>query len=249
MKMAIHAALVDRMDREIGKVLEQLRAMKAFEDTLILFLSDNGATAEMMIRDDGHDPAAPAGSAATHLCLGPGWSAAANTPFRRHKTWVHQGGICTPFVAHWPKGIAARGEIRRTPGHAVDLVPTVLELTGGRAPGAADDRAPPLPGRSLAPAFAGDGAVTHEYLWWLHEGNRAIRVGNWKLVAARGAEWELYDMSADPAESNNLAGRHPDKVEAMSREWARRMDEFAATAKKDLPAGALEKLKKKPKAE
>ncbi len=95
--MAIHAAMVDRMDREIGRVLEQLRAMGAFENTLIFFLSDNGASAEIMVRDDGHDPAAAAGSAASHLCLGPGWSTVANTPFRRHKTWVHEGGIATPL--------------------------------------------------------------------------------------------------------------------------------------------------------
>ena len=103
-KMEIHAAMVDRMDREIGRVLDQLRAMGAFENTLIFFLSDNGASAEIMVRDDGHDRHAPAGSAASHLCLGPGWSTVANTPFRRHKTWVHEGGIATPLIVHWPKG-------------------------------------------------------------------------------------------------------------------------------------------------
>ncbi len=109
MKMSIHAAMIDRMDREIGRVLDQLRAMGVLDDTLILFLSDNGASAEIMVRDDGHDPAAPAGSRATHLCLGPGWSTVANTPFRRHKTWVHEGGISTPLIVHWPRGIRARG--------------------------------------------------------------------------------------------------------------------------------------------
>ena len=131
-KMDIHAAMVDRMDREIGRVLEQIRAMGAFENTLIFFMSDNGASAEIMVRDDGHDRSAPAGSAATHLCLGPGWSTVANTPFRRHKTWVHEGGIATPLVVHWPKGIAARGEIRHDPGHLIDLVPTILEVAGAR---------------------------------------------------------------------------------------------------------------------
>ena len=128
--MAIHAAMVDRMDREIGRVLDQLRTMGVFDDTLIFFLSDNGASAEIMVRDDGHDPAAPAGSSATHLCLGPGWSTVANTPFRRHKTWVHEGGISTPLIVHWPKGISARGELRRDPGHVIDLVPTIRELAG-----------------------------------------------------------------------------------------------------------------------
>ncbi|MFM9168223.1 MAG: sulfatase-like hydrolase/transferase, partial [Verrucomicrobiota bacterium] len=108
-KMAIHAAMVDRMDREIGRIIAQLKAMGAFENTLILFASDNGASAEIMVRDGGHDPQAEMGSAATYLCLGPGFSNAANTPHRRHKTWVHEGGISTPLVAHWPAGIAAKG--------------------------------------------------------------------------------------------------------------------------------------------
>jgi arylsulfatase len=241
-KMAIHAAMVDRMDRELGRVLAQLRAMKALDDTLILFLSDNGASAEIMIRDDGHDPAAPPGSAATHLCLGPGWSAAANTPFRRHKTWVHEGGICTPFIVHWPRGIAARGELRRNPGHVIDIAPTVLEIAGGRFTAAAGAPAPP--GRSLVPAFTRDGVAPHDYLWWLHEGNRAIRVGDWKAVALKGGGWELYDLAADRAETRDLASAHPDRVAAMEREWTRRMEEFSATARQDAPA-AVEKKKKK----
>ena len=131
-KMALHAAMIERMDREVGRVLEQIRAMNAFENTLIFFLSDNGASAEIMVRDDGHDPSAIPGSAATHLCLGPGWSTVANTPFRRHKTWVHEGGIATPLIVHWPRGIAARGELRHDPGHVIDLVPTILEVAGAR---------------------------------------------------------------------------------------------------------------------
>ena len=115
MKMAIHAAMVDRMDQEIGRVVAQLEAMNALDNTLILFLSDNGASAEIMVRDEGHDRDCPPGSAATYLCLGPGWSTVANTPFRLHKTWVHEGGISTPLVAHWPQGIAARGELRTRP--------------------------------------------------------------------------------------------------------------------------------------
>ncbi|HEY7423648.1 MAG TPA: sulfatase-like hydrolase/transferase, partial [Gemmataceae bacterium] len=105
-KMAVHAAMVDRMDREIGRVLDQLRAMKALDNTLVFFLSDNGASAEIMVRGDGHDPDAACGTGATFLCIGPGWSTLCNTPFRRHKTWVHEGGISTPLIVHWPKGIA-----------------------------------------------------------------------------------------------------------------------------------------------
>ncbi len=122
--MAVHAAMVDRMDREIGRVLAQLRAMGAMDNTLIFFLSDNGASAEIMVRGDGHDPNAECGTGATFLSIGPGWSSLCNTPFRRHKTWVHEGGISTPLIVCWPRGIAARGELRHTPGHVIDFVPT-----------------------------------------------------------------------------------------------------------------------------
>ncbi len=129
-KMTIHAAMIERMDIEIGRILEQLRVMEAYKNTLIVFLSDNGASAEIMVLGDGHDTEAAPGSADSYLCLGPGWSNASNTPFRRHKTWVHEGGICTPFIVHWPNGIAARGELRHDHGHVIDLVPTILELAG-----------------------------------------------------------------------------------------------------------------------
>ncbi len=235
-KMAIHAAMVEVMDREIGRVLNQLRAMGKLDDTLVLFLSDNGASAEIMVRGDGHDPKAEPGSAGSFLCLGPGWSSTANTPFRRHKTWVHEGGIATPLIAHWPKGIAARGELRHTPGHVIDLVPTVLELAGGKGPA---DGAPPLPGRSLVPLFAKDGTVVRESIWWLHEGNRALRVGDWKIVAAgKNSPWELYDLSKDRSETRNLATEKPEKVRELVALWTRQFEEYAALAKKDAPSGA-----------
>jgi arylsulfatase A-like enzyme len=235
-KMAIHAAMVDRMDREIGRVLDQLRTMGVFDDTLIVFLSDNGASAEIMVRDDGHDPGAPAGSSATHLCLGPGWSTVANTPFRRHKTWMHEGGIATPLIVHWPKGISARGELRRDPGHVIDLVPTIRELTGAPRLGSSNSPpAPAPPGLSLVPAFARDGALKHDELWWQHEGNRAIRVGDWKLVAAgKDGPWELYDLATDRTETRDLASVHPEKVHEMTRRWEKRRDEFTALARRDL---------------
>ncbi|MCP5516311.1 MAG: arylsulfatase [Verrucomicrobiales bacterium] len=220
-KMAVHAAMVDRMDQEIGKVLAQLRAMDAFDNTLVFFLSDNGASAEIMVRGDGHDPQAPPGSAASYLCLGPGWSSAANTPLRRHKTWVHEGGISTPLIAHWPNGIRARGEWRRTPGHVIDLAPTILEVAGGRWPSTREGIAvPPPPGRSLLTVFARDEGLPRESLWWLHEGNRALRAGNWKLVAdARTGRWELYDLAADRGESRDLAAAMPAKVAELERRW------------------------------
>jgi len=235
-KMAVHAAMIDRVDRELGRVLDQIRGMEAFENTLIFFLSDNGASAEIMVRSDGHDRQAPPGSAASYLCLGPGWSTTCNTPFRRHKTWVHEGGISTPLIVHWPKGIAARGELRHNPGHVIDLVPTILEAVGGQHLEKCNGKpVPESPGKSLVPVFTKDGTVKHDYLWWLHEGNRAIRIGNWKLVAAKGDPWELYDLSQDRAETNNLALKHPDKVRQWEQQWNQRLGEFRELALEDLP--------------
>ncbi|HQR06924.1 MAG TPA: arylsulfatase [Gemmatales bacterium] len=223
-KMAVHAAMVDRMDREIGRVLEQLKAMKCLDNTLILFLSDNGASAEIMVRGDGHDPHAECGTGATFLSIGPGWSSLANTPFRRHKTWVHEGGISTPFIVHWPQGFAGRGELRHTPAHIVDVVPTILAAVGSKPLSA-------IPGKSLLPLFAKDGTVAHESIWWLHEGNRALRVGNWKIVAAgKDAAWELYDLSTDRSEAKNLAIEMPDKVAEMAARWDQQWTAYIADA-------------------
>jgi arylsulfatase len=240
-KMAIHAAMVDRVDREIGRVLDQVKAMNAYENTVVFFVSDNGASAEQMIRGDGHDPAAPPGSAKSYLCLGPGWSTASNTPLRLHKVWVHEGGISSPLVVHWPAGIRARGELRHDRVHFIDLVPTMLELAGGRRPETWEGKpVPPPPGQSLAPAFARDGAASHECLWWCHSGNRAVRVGDWKLVAEGAAgPWELYDLRTDRSESNNLAEKQPDKVRELADRWTRMAEEFRlqATADQAKPAG------------
>ncbi|MEO7650695.1 MAG: arylsulfatase, partial [Bryobacteraceae bacterium] len=209
-KMAIHAAMITRMDREIGRVLNQLKAMDAFRDTLILFLSDNGASAEQLIRADGHDPAAAPGSGRSHLCLGPGWSSNSNAPFRLHKSWVHEGGIASPLIAHWPAGIRDHGKLRHNPCHFVDLVPTLVDLAGGNANSLAPAGAPPLAGRSITPAFAKDGTVPREFLYFNHSNNRAIRVGDTKAVAiGKDGPWELYDLKTDRAEQKNLAPSQP----------------------------------------
>ncbi|MCX7825226.1 MAG: arylsulfatase [Verrucomicrobiae bacterium] len=229
-KMAIHAAMVDRMDREIGRVLGQLRAMGAFENTLIFFLSDNGADATLIVRGEGHDRAAPPGSWRSFLCLGPGWAAASNTPFRRHKVWVNEGGISTPLIVHWPKGIAARGELRHNAGHVIDFLPTVLDLAGGQANLPAG--APPLPGRSLVPVFARDNTVEREFLFFHHEGNRALRMGDWKLVSARedGNVWELFNLAADRCEKNDLAAQQRDRARQMEAKWTELETEFRRQA-------------------
>ncbi len=265
-KMAIHAAMVDRMDREIGRVVEQIKAMQALDNTVIMFLSDNGASAEIMVRDEGHDPALPPGSAGTHYCLGPGWSTVANTPFRMHKTWVHEGGICTPLVVHWPAGIKSRGELRKNPGHVIDLVPTILDVAGGKRPDTVAGKPIPVaPGRSLVAAFSKDNSATRDSLWWAHEGSKAVRVGDYKLVAAspslrgRGndeaeakqkpGEWELFDLSSDRAETNNLAAKMPEKVKELAAVWTRQQEEFAKQLAQDAPpdAGAAQKGKAKGK--
>ncbi len=234
-KMAIHAAMVDRMDQELGRIVAQLKAMNALENTIIFFASDNGASAEIMVRDGGHDPAAPPGSAKSYLCLGPGFSSACNTPFRRHKTWVHEGGISTPLIVHWPAGIKLRGELRHTPGHVIDVVPTVLELTGVRKPKEwKGEPLPEAPGRSLVPAFDKDILIERPSLWWLHEDNRAVRVDDWKLTAAKGEPWALYDLSADRAEQINLAAKMPDKVKQLERVWQEQTDRFSELARKTL---------------
>ena len=229
-KMAVHAAMIDRMDREIGRVLAQVRAMGAWDDTLIIFASDNGASAELMVRGDGHNQQAAPGSADTFLCLGPGWSSVANTPFRRHKTWVHEGGVSTPLIVHWPKGIAARNELRRDVCHVIDFVPTVLELAAAQP--ALPQGAPPFPGRSLVPAFAKDGAVTRDSVFFKHDGNRALRVGDYKLVSARQDQnaWELYDLADDRGEQHNLAVAQPERVREMAARWKELQDSFIRDA-------------------
>jgi len=232
-KMAIHAAMIDRMDREIGRVLDQIKAMGAFENTVVLFVSDNGASAEQIIRGDKHDPSAAPGSARSYLCLGPGWSSAANAPFRLHKSWVHEGGISSPLIVHWPEGLAAQGELRHDPCHFIDIVPTVLDVAGaGNYSGTWNgEAAPPLPGTSLAPAFAKDGVVAHEFIYFHHMQNRALRIGDWKLVAkGKDAPWELYNLKTDRCESENLADQHPEKVRQMSAQWQKYEDQFRRQA-------------------
>ena len=231
-KMAIHAAMIYRMDLEIGRVLSQIRKMKAFEDALVLFLSDNGASAEIMVRGDGHDTKAPPGSAYTYLCLGPGWSTTCNTPFRRHKTWVHEGGCATPLVVHWPNGINARGELCKTVGHVIDVVPTLIEVAGEKALKKWKRRtAPESPGQSLVQAFAQEGKTRGTPIWFSHDGHRAIRDGDWKLVAAKSQTWELYNLADDRNEVKNLAGKHPQKVRQMETLWLELQDNFGKVAR------------------
>ena len=233
--MAIHAAMIDRMDQGIGRLIEQLKAMGQFENTIIFFASDNGASAEIMVRDGGHDPNAAPGSAASYLCLGPGFSSACNTPFRRHKTWVHEGGISTPLVVHWPNGIAAKGQLRHTPSHVIDIVPTIFELADVDKPEDWNGEAfPKAPGKSLVSAFEADVVVERDFLWWFHERNKAIRVGDYKLTAAKGDPWSLYDLKTDRAESNDLASSLPEKASELKQLWQKQLDSITELASKSV---------------
>jgi arylsulfatase len=200
-----------------------------------------------MVRGDGHDPQAPTGSAATYLCLGPGFSSAANTPFRRHKTWVHEGGISTPFIVHWPAGIAGKNELRSAMAHVIDIAPTVLDLAGIEQ--VTEPEGPPLPGKSLKDSFSDPLAVLHDELWFYHEGNRALRQGDWKIVHAGGTrpfpwassdaaaaeetirgDWALYDLANDRAEQQDLSAQYPARVREMSTRWWQLRDQFLRDA-------------------
>jgi arylsulfatase A-like enzyme len=245
-KMAIHAAMVEMMDRAVGKIIAELEAMNALDDTLILTLSDNGGSAEIMIRGKGHDPALPPGSSGTYLCLGPGFSSLANTPFRRHKTWVHEGGIATSWIAHWPKGISSRSGLRTQPVHVIDVAPTILELAGVAPTSGSGDRPPPMQGRSFAACLTNPvAAPPHETLWWCHDGHRAVRVGDWKLVAAKNEPWELYDLARDRTEMVNLATGQPTRVAALEQAWMAINDECLRLAESD---GKQAEANAKPKA-
>lgn len=223
LRMAVHAAMIDRMDQGIGRVLQTVKEMGAEQNTLVLFLSDNGASAEFLDSwpdpRRGHRPGTPTGQPGSHRTLEIGWANAANTPFRENKMWMHEGGIATPLIAYWPAGIKARGKLSHEVGHVIDLMPTLLAVAGASYPRQFKERTlTPLAGRSLIPAWQGRrlGART---LAWEHEGNRGLRAGDWKLVAVFRGEWELYNLATDRTETNNLAARRPDKVKELATKW------------------------------
>jgi L-rhamnose mutarotase len=239
-KMAIHAAMVHRMDIEIGRVLKQIETMGALDNTIVMFLADNGASPEQILRGDGHDPSADPGSARSYLGLGAGWSTAANTPFRLHKSWTHEGGIRTPLVVHWPEGIKERGGFRHQAGHVIDIVPTLMELAGVALPETIDGlKVPPLHGRSLVPVMNDPKAPSpHDALWFYHDGHRALLAGDWKLVARHGMEPELYQISRDPCETHDLATSQPERVRGLDTTFRQISGELAALAAQDLPPAA-----------
>lgn len=160
------------------------------------------------------------GPADTYIGYGRNWANVSNTPYREYKHWMHEGGISTPLIAHWPAGITAKNELRKQLGHVIDLMPTCVEISGAVYPSTYKEKAiTPMEGLSLVPLFEGR-SLNRDTLFWEHESKRAIRLGNWKLVAkGRGAEWELYNMAEDRSELNNLAAVHPERVEALAAKW------------------------------
>ena len=241
-KMAVHAAMIDSMDTQIGRIFDFLKADPVrWENTLVMFLSDNGASAEIMVRGDGHNPRSTPGAGDSYLCLGPGWSSVSNTPFRRHKTWVHEGGIATPMIVHWPAQVRAALEPIASPGHVVDVAATILQIAANQI--AANQKpaidepgtGPSLSGQSLVPQWAvpngNSEPLERRVLWWQHEGNRALRDGDWKIVASgKKAPWELYDLANDRSETINLANDRPQVLEGLVKKWNALTDLFSAQA-------------------
>ncbi len=222
-KMAVYAAQIDRMDWNIGRLVRYLREDGVLENTIIIFLSDNGGCHEggPFGQNFRPDLTGPIGSERSYHSYGRGWAHASNTPFRKYKHWVHEGGIITPFIVYWPGKIPDPGAIRTQVGHVIDLMPTLVELAGARYPDSFLGRQiRPMEGRSLVKAILGEEEVPRE-LYWEHSRNRAVRVGEWKLVAERGEAWELYNLAEDPTELNNLVTDRPKKAEQLLDTWLR----------------------------
>jgi len=249
-RMEVYAGMVDCLDQGIGRILKQLEKSGQFENTLIFFLADNGGCAEEygsrgaikpdpseniplkpMDKDELQPDMQPKvrgvmpGPADTYIAYGKPWANASNTPFRLYKHWVHEGGISTPLIAHWPKRITIHGELRRQPGHLIDIMATCVDVAGAEYPSEyKGNKITPMEGRSLVPAFDNK-PIQREAIYWEHEGNRAVRQGKWKLVSRHPGQWELYDIKADRTELTNLAQKYPEKVEQLEtlyESWATR---------------------------
>ena len=247
--MEVYAAQIDRMDQGIGRIISALERTGQLDNTVFIFLADNGACAEdipedvtvdelvsklMIARAEtrsgepvhfGNDPGRMPGPENTYQSYGTAWANLSNTPFRLYKHWIHEGGIATPLIIHWPQGIREPGGIRHTPGYLPDIMATLLDITGTAYPASFEGRAiDPLEGHSLLPAMGQD-VPARAPMFWEHEGNAAVRIGQWKLVKRYPEAWELYDLDADRTELHDLAAQHPERVADMARQydaWAKR---------------------------
>jgi arylsulfatase A-like enzyme len=245
-RMEVYAAQIDRMDQGIGRIVQALEQTGQLENTLILFLADNGGCAEEIgeawsknivgsisrrqTRDGrpvqhGNDPSVMPGPEDTYQSYGVPWANVSNTPFREYKHWVHEGGISTPLIVHWPEGVEEQGVLRTQPAQLPDMMATFLEVAGAEYPTERDGhQVQPLEGFSMTPIFR-DEPPGREVLYWEHEGNCAVRKEQWKLVCKYPGGWELYDIKADRTELNDLAAEHPEVVAELSglyEAWASR---------------------------
>ena len=236
-RMAVYAAMVDRLDVAVGRVVSDLKQHDQFDKTLILFLSDNGACWEWdplgfdvssspkNILHTGDD-LKKVGGPETYISYGSAWANAGNTPWRLYKHFSHEGGIRTPLIVHWPAGVKARGELRAQTGHIIDIMPTLVALSGAEYPAERNGvKIQPLEGNSLLPVLENKSLTRAAPLFSEHEGSRAVRDGKWKLVSLSGDAWELYDLDTDPTEIHNLAFTLPEmarKLAAQWKSWARR---------------------------
>ncbi len=249
-RMEVYAAQIESMDAGIGRIIAALDDSGQLANTVIIFLADNGGCAEEIppgtnkgnsasvqshTRDGrpvrfGNDPAIMPGAEDTYASYGVPWANLSNAPFRKYKHWVHEGGIATPFIVHWPAGIKARNAIRHQPAQLPDVMATLLDVASAEYPKRIGDQ-PILPheGFSLQPTFDSDTPHARDVLTWEHEGNCAIRQGRWKLVREHSSTfrggigphpWELYDIEQDRSELHNLAAKHPDIVARLEHEWA-----------------------------
>ncbi len=236
-RMAVYAAMVERMDRGVGKILAQLKQQRLDKNTVVIFLSDNGGCAENLQKNwydvptrmrDGREVRIGnarkdvlAGADDVWQSYGAPWANVSNTPFRLYKHWVHEGGIATPMIVSWPRHISKPGAITPTIGHVIDLMPTAMELGHAMYPLPEEgQRILTWAGMSLIPAITGQTSQFERTIFWEHEGNRAVRQHNWKLVAKNEKPWELYDVSADRTESKDVSSEFPDRVRALSGQYA-----------------------------
>ena len=219
LRMEVYAAMIDSVDQNIGRLLVALDELAVADDTLILFLADNGGCAET---PGGNDPKQVPGPKEYYSHVGPGWATASNTPFRRYKQYCHEGGIATPLVARWPKTIKP-GSRSDQVGHIIDLLPTFLDMARADYPGkhpVFGESTIPVDGISLLPVLQGKQRKPHDYLYWHWSTNRAVRQGDWKLAWDKHARtWELYDLATDRTEAYDLASQHPRFVSNLTEKW------------------------------
>jgi arylsulfatase len=254
-RMEVYAAMLDSMDQGIGRIVSALEQKGELDNTLILYLQDNGGCQEEFgsrgdVRPDPSEPfqlqpmepeelqtrmvpkvtrdgrpvrqgrGVMPGPADTYIAYGIEWANASNTPFRMYKHFVHEGGIATPLIAHWPRGIQRKNAFERQPAHLIDLMATCVDLAQAEYPARNEgEEIHPMEGVSLVPAFQGKPLQRENPIYWEHERNRAIRMGNWKLVAKADQPWELYDMKADRSEIDDLSEQYPKRAEEMAAKW------------------------------